>query len=265
MIRADVLPRGVVRAIARFWPSPPRGRIESLTGIAEADWRRFGEIFPALGPDPGRQAARARRAFTLVAWHELSRKRPRPRWDPAPPPASPGLFVTAHVGNLRMLRYFLRAARIPTATIVDETHLGRTTYGAMNGWIDARFPAPVPHTFWSGEPHRLRRALATGSLLAAIDRIHRPPPGAPDRSERVAFLGGTLDVELAAFRLARLAAVPVRPVFVTAPRARLRITVGDPLPPEATEAARSFGALLDRVTRASPGDFDGFTHRYLVR
>jgi lauroyl/myristoyl acyltransferase len=87
----------------------------------------------------------------------------------------------------------------------------------------------------------------------------------PDRSEGVAFLGGRLDVELGPFRLARLAAVPVRPVFVTAPKACLTITVGNPLPGDPTEAARAFGEVLDRVTRASPGDFDGFTHRYLVR
>jgi len=261
---ADRLPRSVVRGLLRAWPGPTRDRIERLTGLDEAKWRDLARLFPALGADPGALAARARRTFALLAWHELSRARPRPRWDPAPPPRASELLLTAHAGNLRMLRYFLRSAGIPVATIVDETHFGNPKWRRLNEWVEERFPARFPHTLSSREPHRLRAALSRGSLLAAIDRIHRPPPGADDRSARVPFLGGSLEIELAPLRLARLAGVAARPVFITAPDARLTITVGERLPGDEAEAARAFGDLLDRTARASPGDFDGFTHRYLA-
>jgi hypothetical protein len=259
------LPRPVLRAAVRAWPPPPRARIERLTGLAEDEWRALGRLFPLLGADPGLAAARARRDFALLARYEVSRSRPRPFWDPAPPPGAPQLLVTAHLGGLRMLRYLLRSSGIPTATIIDETHLGSRKWRPFDEWIERRFPVGLPHTFSAREPHRLRSALRRGSLLAAIDRIHRPPPGADDRSARVPFLGGSLEIELAPLRLARLAGVAVRPIFATAPDARLTITVGDALPEEDAGAARAFGELLDRTARRSPGDFDGFTHRYLAR
>lgn len=262
---ADPLPRFAVREAARLRPPPRRDRVAALTGLSEAEWKGLAELFPLLGDDPGRNAARARRTFTLVAWHELSRTRVRPLWDPAPPPAAPELLVTAHLGNLRLLRYFLRSAGVAVATIVDETHEGSDRGARLNAWIDRRFPVRAPHTRESGKPHRLRRALREGSLLAAIDRIHPPPPGVADRSAPIPFLGGILPIEPAAFRLARLAGVPARPVFATAPKARLTLTVGERLPADEGEAVRAFGEVLDRVARASPGDFDGFTHRFLAR
>lgn len=260
----DPLPRPVLRWILRAWPGPPRDRIERLTGLSEEGWRRLARLFPLLGADSGAAAARARRDFALLTWRELSRARPGPRWEPSPPPRTPELLLTAHLGNLRFLRYFLRSAGIPAATIVDETHYGSPKWRRLNARIDERFPVGVPHTFSSREPHRLRAALRRGSLLAAIDRIHRPPPGADDRSARVPFLGGSLEIDLAPLRLARLAGVPARPIFITAPDTRLTITVGDPLSGDDEAAARAFGDLLDRVARASPADFDGFTHRYLA-
>jgi hypothetical protein len=257
------LPAFLARAIARGWPPPPRRRIEPLTGLADAEWRSLAEVFPGLGGDPGGGAARARRTFAFVAWNELSRRRPRPRWDPAPPPGGPELFLTAHIGSLRLLRYFLRGAGIPTGTIVDETHYGSETHARANRWVDGRFSAAgFPHTFSSREPHRLRAALRRGSLLNAIDRIHPPAPGAPDRSARVPFLGGTLEIELGALRLARLAGVAARPVFISAPRGRITITVGEALSGDVAESARAFGEILARVARESPGDFDGYTHRF---
>ncbi|HET9794522.1 MAG TPA: hypothetical protein VFS34_08680 [Thermoanaerobaculia bacterium] len=263
MIRPP-FPSLLMRGISRAWPSPPAARVEPLTGLADSEWRRLAESFPLLGPDPGRDAARSRRTFTLVAWNELSRRRPRPEWNPAPPSSEPQVLVTAHIGNLRLLRYFLRVEGIPVATIVDETHPTSGSTGKWNEWIDRRFPIAFPHTFPSDQPHRLRAALRRGSLLAAIDRIHRPPPGGRDRSARVPFLGGAIAIELGALRLARLAGVAARPIFVTAPAARLTITVGAPLPQSEAEAVREFGAIFDRVSRESPGDFDGYTHRYLA-
>jgi len=256
------VPPFLARAIARAWPDPPRRRIEPLTGLTEAEWRRLAAVFPRLGDDPGRDASRARRTFTFVAWNEISRRRPRPAWDPAPPPSAPQLLLTAHIGNLRLLRYFLRSAGVPTATIVDDTHMGSDAHESANRRLDGRFPVAFPHRFSSREPHRLRAALRRGSLLAAIDRIHRPPPGARDRSARVPFLGGTIEIELAPMRLARIAGVAARPIFITAPGARLKITVGEALPADEGEAARAFGVALDRVARASPADFDGYTHRF---
>jgi len=265
MNAADLVPRAAAGLLLRLWPAPSRDRFERLTGLGEEEWRRLARLFPLLGADPAASAARARRDFALLARYELSRTHPRPRWDPAPPPREPELFVTAHLGNLRVLRYFLRSAGIPAATIVDETHFGNPQWRRWNERIDRRFPVGFPHTFSSREPHRLRAALRGGSLIAAIDRIHRPPPGADGRSERVPFLGGALEIELAPLRLARLAGVPARPAFVTALDARLTIAVGEPLPADDAAAARAFGALLDRVARAAPGNFDGYTHRYLAR
>ncbi len=254
------LPAAAARAIARAWPDPPRSRIERLTGLSDAGWRDLAAIFPRLGDDPGRDAARARRTFTFLAGNEILRRRPRPAWEAAPPPAAPQILLTAHIGNLRLLRYFLRSAGVPAATVVDDTHFGSDAHEEANRWIDRRFPTAFPHTFPAAEPHRLRTALRRGTLLAAIDRIHRPR--ARDHSARIPFLGGTLEIELGPLRLARIAGVRARPVFITAPKERLTITVGDALPADEAEAARAFGVLLDRVARASPADFDGYTHRF---
>jgi hypothetical protein len=256
------LPGFVARAIARAWPKPSRAKTERLTGLTDAEWRRLAAIFPRLGDDPGRHASRARRTFMFLAWNELLRSRPRLEWKPAPPPSAPQVLLTAHVGNLRLLRYFLRSAGVPVATIVDDTHFGNDGHEEANRRIDRRFPTAFPHRFSSREPHRLRSALRRGSLLAAIDRIHHPLPGTTDHSARIPFLGGTIEIELAPLRLARLAGVRARPVFITAPAARLTITVGDALPADEGEAARAFGVILDRVARASPADFDGYTHRF---
>jgi hypothetical protein len=166
---------------------------------------------------------------------------------------------------VRLLRYFLRLAGIPAATIVDATHLANAASRAQNAWIDRRRPCAFPHTVFAGEPHRLRSALRRGSLIAAVDRIHAPEPGRGGQDRIVPFLGGRLTLDLSALRLARIAEVPVRPIFLTLPEERLTVTVGEPLPAEADPAAERFGALADAVARASPADFDAYTHRFLLR
>lgn len=121
-----------------------------------------------------------------------------------------------------------------------------------------------PHLVFAGNAHRLRSALGRGSLIAAIDRIHAPSPDRPRPEVAAPFLGGRLILDLSALRLARLAGVPARPLFVTVPGGRLTVTVGDPLPPDANEAGRRMAGLAEAVARASPADFDGFTHRFLA-
>jgi len=101
--------------------------------------------------------------------------------------------------------------------------------------------------------------------MAAVDRIHAPAPGKGAADRTFPFLGGRLTVDLSLLRLARLAGVPARPLFVAIPSERLTVTVGDPLPEALDDAGARFGQLADAVARESPADFDGYTHRFLLR
>jgi len=263
LIRAA--PAAAIRWVARAWPDPSAEAIAAVTGLEDARWAEMAELFPLLGPRPGREAARQRRSLGLLSWNALTRNSRRIDWRPARPGPDPALYFTIHLGNVRLLRYFLRLAGIPAATMIDATHLSNARSRAQNAWIDRRRPCAFPHTVFSGEPHRLRSALRRGSLIAAVDRIHAPDPGRGGQDRIVPFLGGRLTLDLSALRLARIAGVPVRPIFLTLPAERLTVTVGEPLPAEADRAAERFGALADSVARASPADFDGYTHRFLLR
>jgi hypothetical protein len=264
MTWADAVPSAGIRWLARICPDPPPKRVAEITGLHVEQWDALTRVFPLLGKNAGLRAARARRTFALLARHALARTKPEPRWDPAAPSPDPALYLTIHIGNLRILRYFLRASGIPAATIVDETHIDSARWKIPNDAIDRRFPHDFPHTLFSAEPHRLRSALRGGSLIAPVDRVHPPPPGAPDRAFPIPFLGGTLEIDPAPLRLARIAGVPARGIFVTAPKERLTITVGKDLPGDPAQAAVQFGNLLDDVARSSPADFDGYTHRFLA-
>lgn len=235
------------------------------TGLSEEEWNRMAAVFPVLGRSPGADAVRARRTLALAAFLELARRSPRPRWIGPPLRREPTLYLTIHLGSLRILRYLLRAAAAPAATVVDATHFGNQQFSRRNAWIDRRFPVDFPHTVYSGAPHRLRSALARGSLVAAVDRIHEPSSGSGERLASVPFLGGLLPLDLGILRLAGLARVPARAIFLTAPRGRLTLTAGEPLDAvDHRNAARSIGALADAAARDCPGDFDGFTHRFLA-
>ena len=263
LIRAA--PAAAIRWLARAWPDPSAEAITAITGLDEARWGEMAELFPLLGPHPGRDAARQRRSLGLLSWNALSRNSRRIDWRPARPGPDPTLYFTIHLGNVRLLRYFLRLAGIPAATIVDATHLSNARARAQNAWIDRRRRCAFPHTVFAGAPHRLRSALSRGALVTAVDRIHAPEPGRGDRDRIVPFLGGRLTLDLSALRLARIAGVPVRPIFLTLPAERLTVTVGEPLPAETEPAGERFGALADAVARASPADFDAYTHRFLLR
>ena len=258
------LPAAAIRWRARTWPPPTPEQIEERTGLDEAAWRGMAELFPRLGTAPGAGAARRRRELALFAAHALTPDSRRVDWRPARPGPEPTLFMTIHLGDLRVLRYLLRLTGIPAATIVDETHLGDTAGRADDAMVDRLRPHSFPHLIFAGHSHRLRSALRRGSLIAAIDRIHAPAPGRPRPELAIDFLGGRLILDLSALRLGRLARVPARPIFISAPRRRLTVSVGDPLPDDPGEAGRRFGELAGAVARDSPADFDVFTHRFLL-
>lgn len=256
------VPAAAIRWRARTRPDPAPAQIEELTGLDEGAWRRMAEIFPLLGDRPGLDAARQRRAFALLASNALAPASRRVRWLPARPDPAPALYLTLHLGDLRLLRYLLRLAGIPAATIVDETHQGNTAARQEDAMIDRLRPHAFPHFVFARESHRLRSALRKGSLIAAIDRIHAPSPGESRPQIAFPFLGGRMILDLSALRLARLADVPARPLFVSIPESRLTVSVGDPLPADAREAGQRFAGQAQAVARASPADFDGFTHRF---
>jgi len=258
------VPAPAVRRIALAWPDPTPAQIVSLTGIDEEQWRSLARVLPGIGPDPARAAARARRTFTLLAAHAMGRSRSGVRWDPAPPPLEPGVYLTIHMGSLRTLRYLMRREGVPLGVVVDETHYGSPSTEERNRRFDRAFPQDFPHTFDARKPHRLRSALRRGSLVLAIDRIHRAGPAPSRTTALVPFLGGSLEIELGPFRLAHLAGVPARPIFISAPDARLTITVGNPLPDDPGDAVARFSEVLARAAERSPADFDGYTHRFLA-
>ena len=259
-----VAPRAAIQWVARALPEPTPEQVAEWTRLDEGAWHALAVIFPRLGARPGRDAARHRRALGLLGANAVVANSRRVRWKPARPNPAPTLYLTIHLGNIRLLRYLLRLAGIPAATIVDETQLGNEMARAENTRIDRRRPHALPHTFLSGESQRLRSALKQGSLIAAIDRIHAPAPGGGQADRVVPFLGGLLTVDLSVLRLARLAGVPARPIFVTIPGERLTVTTGDPLPGDLDEAGTRFGELAAAVAGDSPADFDGFTHRFLL-
>jgi hypothetical protein len=249
---ADLLPRSLLPPLSAALARPGRERgIARDTGLSRDQWRDLGRAFPALGSDPGPAAARARRRLQFLVGRALATERHGPRYRPAPPPAGPAVYVTAHLGDLRSLRYLLRR-HIPVATVVRTSEEERETIAREDRAFDERFPRDFPHAFSSRNPHRLRRALSRGSLVFAADL---------PSSEGVAFpcLGGRLSLDPRPFRLARIAKVSCQPLFLTAPRGRLTITVGDALPREEDAALGGFGRMLERVAEESPFEIDGPT------
>jgi hypothetical protein len=258
------LPAAAIRWRVRTWAPPTPAQIEQLTGLDDEAWRRMAALFPDLGADPGLDAARRRREFALLAAHALSPDSRQVLWQPARPGPERTLYVTVHLGSLRLLRYLLRLAGVPAATVVDETHLVNTAARKKDAMIDRLRAHAFPHVVFARDAHRLKSALGRGSLIMAIDRIHAPSPGRPGPEVAIPFLGGRMILDLSALRLARLARVPARPLFVSAPGGRLTVSVGDPLAADPEVAARQFGERADAVARASPADFDGFTHRFAL-
>jgi len=249
---ADLLPQSLLPPLSAALARPGRERgITRDTGLSRERWSDLGRLFPALGPEPGAAAARARRRLQFLVGRALATERHGPRFRPAPPPAEPTVYVTAHLGDLRSLRYLLRR-HIPVATVVRTSEEEREGIAREDRAFDARFPRDFPHAFSSRHPHRLRRALSRGSLVFAADL---------PVSEGVAVpcLGGRISLDPRPFRLARIAKVSCRPLFLTAPHGRLTITVGDALPREEDAALRDCAAILERVAQESPFEIDGPT------
>jgi len=98
----------------------------------------------------------------------------------------------------------------------------------------------------------LRTALRRGSLIVAADQ----PEG-----DASAFrcLGGWLPLDRRPFRLARLARVPCRPLFLFAFRGRLAISIGQALEGDPTVALEAFARSLERAAGDCPLLIDGPT------
>ncbi|MBC8647664.1 MAG: hypothetical protein H7X85_10900, partial [Thermoanaerobaculia bacterium] len=207
---ADALPRFLLSPTASFLTAArDDGNVEGITGLSPARWRVLGRAFPRLGPDPGTRAARARLRLEFLAGRALATQRHAPSWRGAEIERSPAMYVTAHIGDLRALRYLLRL-RTAAASVIPEVE-NRERFEREDADRDARALHPgFPHVFSATRPHRLRSALRTGSLIAAADRP-------ADRDHAVPLLGGSLPLDVRPFRLARIAGVPVRPLFLTAP------------------------------------------------
>lgn len=255
---ADLLPRFLLPpAAALAGRAASDVEVERVTGLSRDGWRLLALQFPALGPDPGPPAARARRRLHFLVGRALGTPRHAPRLRGEPPEETPTLYVTAHIGDLRGLRYLLRTW-LPIATVVAAADERRAAIAEEDSRYDARFPGEFPHALSSRRPHRLRSALRRGSLVATADLPDSDGVEAP-------FLGGRIRLDARPFRLARIAGVPCRALFLTAPDGRLTITVGERLPREDGAALEAFAGKLCAVSAASPFETDGLTLRYHAR
>jgi hypothetical protein len=246
---ADLLPRFLLPpAGALAGGLPGDEEIRRATGLSRDRWRELGRALPVLGRDPGRSAARARRRLDFLVGRALGNARHGPVWRGAPVEPRPTVFVTGHIGDLRGLRLFLRR-RLPAASVVSEE-------GRRQGTTEDPFTAGddgFPHVLSAASAHRLRAALRRGSLIAAVDVA---APG----GRRVSLLGGAISVDARPIRLARIARVPCRPLFLTAPRGRLTVTAAAPVREDDPGAIEDFARAFDRVARESPHELDGVTH-----
>lgn len=226
-------------------------RVAEITGLTREQWGVVGRAFPALGRDPGAAAARARLRLRRRVGRALGAPSADATWT-GTPPAEPALLVTAHVGDLRALRYLLRR-RVPAASLIAPW-VDRGEFARDDEDFDRGFPCPFPHVFPSDRPHVLRGALRSGSLIVAADV---PAPGAA--VAQTAALCGTIRLDTRPFRLARISGVACRSAFLTAPGGVLTVTLGNPLPGNEEEALRRFGSELASVVEAAPFEIDGVT------
>jgi hypothetical protein len=249
---ADLAPRFLLPSLSVLLGRRLREReILAATALSAAQWRDLGHAYPRLGPDPGPGAARARRRYGYLVGQALETRGPRPQFRDASPNPSPGVYATAHVGDLRSLRYLLRR-EIAVATVVVATEEERADLARADRDFDLGAPRDFPHVLSSRQPHRLRAALRRGSLIVSADLPERDGTPFP-------VLGGQLRLDPRPFRLARVCEVPCRPVFLTAPQGRLTITIGSALPLGEEAALAEFARALGRICDESPFEIDALT------
>jgi hypothetical protein len=223
--------------------------VSEITGLAREQWRVVARAFPALGRDPAPRVIRARRRREFLIGRALASFRHDALWTGSPG-GGPTLFVTAHVGDARALRYLLRR-HIPVASVRAPWE-SRTKAAHDDAVFDRRWPNEFPHVLSAAGPHALRTALRYGSLIVTADVPVRDGVEVP-------LLGGRVQLDPRPFRLARLARVPCRPAFLTAPGGRLTVTLEDSLPASQETALEEFGRTLARVAAAAPFEIDGRT------
>ena len=229
-------------------------RVESLTGIAAEDWKRLRAAFPELPAAAGTRAAARRLLLSRLASRRLRTGNWEARLVGAPPSPEPTVYVSAHWGSLAALRYTLRARGIAVGNALGPHNLARAEAERQDRLFDRRHPLPYPHVYEAARAHRLRGALRKGSLILAADlpaALRVPAP----------LLGGRVFLDPRPFRLARAAGVPCRPAFLTLPRGRWTLTLGDPLPRDAEAALAAFARCFAAAARRSPLDLDGVVYR----
>jgi len=234
-----------------------RRRVANLTGISADDWKRLREALPELPAAAGPRAAARRLLLSRLASRRLATGDWAARVNGAPPSTAPAVYVSAHFGSLQALRYTLRALGVPAAVVLGPHNLARSEAERQDEVFDRRHPLPYPHVFEAARAHRLRSALRKGSLILAADL----PAG---RGEPAPLLGGRVFLDPRPFRLARAAGVPCRPAFLTLPRGRWTLTLGDPLPRDEEGALAAFARCFAETARRSPLDLDGVVYRGLV-
>jgi hypothetical protein len=249
---ADLIPRFLLPPVsALVGESGGPADVEEETGISRAAWVELGRAFPRLGADPGPEAARARRRFGFLVGRALDSERHGPFFPNGRPDRAPHVYATAHVGDLRSLRYLMRR-HVPLANIIRAPDADRVHILERDRLVDEESPHAFPHAFHFRQPHRLRAALRSGSLLAAVDMPEEDGTEFP-------CLGGRIRLDARPFRLARIAEVPCRAIFLTAPRGRLTISIGPVLPREERAALAKFARALERAVNRCPYDIDAPT------
>ena len=232
-------------------------RVTARTGLSPEGWRRLARTFTDLPDDPGAPAVRARRRLARLCSRALSSGRWDLRLEGDAPSGQPCVYVTAHLGSLQALRYALRARSVPAATVLGPHNLDRDRAAAQDRVFDRRHPLDFPHAFSSSQVHRLRGALNRGSLVVAADLPLEDGIAAP-------LLGGWVRIDPRPFRLAHAARVPCRPAFATLPGGQWTLTLGSPLPVDASAAAEAFALALGNVAARAPLDLDGVVYAHIA-
>jgi hypothetical protein len=253
--------RALTARLAAWKPVLRESEVASWTGLSSEQWRQLAVEFPDLPRLPGPRAARARRRMGELAGRALAGGEWKPLWEGSEPPRGPAVYLTAHLGSLLALRYVLRARGIAVASVIAPYNFERADPAAKDAVFDRRFPMVFPHVASSAQTHRLRGLLKRGSLILAADLPAKPSDAFPSP-----LLGGTADLDARPLRFARLAGVPCVPVFLTVPRRRWTLTLGEPLPANERPAHEAFSRAFERAAERAPWDLDGpvYWNRYVA-